>query len=148
MKRLLITLLVAVGFVAYTNAQNKTVTLQNDAVAKIEFKSTEHNFGDVKQGKPVTAKFVFTNTGNAPLVLTPPKPSCGCTTASYTKEPIPPGGTGEVVATYNAASPGTFQKSVAVRYNGAEGDNAVFLYLKGNVVATPQESAPPVQVAP
>ena len=39
------------------------------AQGKLAAKQTNYNFGKVAQGKPVTAEFVLTNTGNAPVVI-------------------------------------------------------------------------------
>jgi hypothetical protein len=47
---------------------------------------------------------LFTNTGSTPLVISNVRGSCGCTVTDYTKEPIAPGKTGNVKATFNAAA--------------------------------------------
>lgn len=70
-----------------------------------------HDFGDIEKGKPVTYEFSFTNTTNETVLITNVKPACGCTAANYTKTPIKPGEKGMVAATFNAASPGGFQKT-------------------------------------
>jgi hypothetical protein len=81
---------------------------------------------------PVTHEFKFTNTGNAPLVISSVQASCGCTVTEYSKEPIPVGGQGYVKATYNAAKLGVFTKSVTVNANAEE--SVVQLTIKGEVV--------------
>lgn len=93
---------------------------------------TTHDFGRISQGKPVTAEFVFTNRGEGPLLISHAKGSCGCTGVEYSKEAILPGASGRIRATFNAAVPGTFNKSVIVESN-AEGGPAT-LYVKGEVV--------------
>ena len=99
-----------------------------------EFKwsETEHDFGKIKKGVPVTAEFKYTNTGKAPLSVTDVKASCGCTVPEYTKEATAPGKSGAVKATYNAANPGTFLKSITVTSN-VEGGPQI-LTIKGEVV--------------
>jgi len=71
------------------------------------------------------------------MVITNAQPSCGCTTPSWTREPIPPGGQGYVEATYNAAGIGAFDKSITVMSNVENG--VILLRIRGEVVpATPQ----------
>lgn len=78
---------------------------------------TTHDFGRIVQGKPVTAEFTFTNTGELPLLINYAKGSCGCTGVDYPKAPILPGQSGVVKATFNAAASGAFNKSVLVESN-------------------------------
>ena len=93
-----------------------------------------HDFGDIEKGKPVTYEFTFTNTTNETVLITTVKPACGCTAANYTKTPIKPGEKGMVAATFNAASPGGFQKSVTITTteNGVEAVKT--LSFKGKVL--------------
>ena len=100
-------------------------------VAEIKFDKETHDFGNIPQGVPATYEFVFKNTGKTPLIVTNAAASCGCTTPEWTKEPIKPGKTGMVKATFNAASPGPFTKSVTVVSNAK--NSTVILYLKGDV---------------
>lgn len=96
-------------------------------------KGSEHDFGKIPQGTPVTTTFEFTNTGKSPIVISNVKSSCGCTAPDYSKEPIAPGKKGFVKATFNAASMGVFNKSLTVVSNANEKD--VYLTIKGEVVA-------------
>ena len=90
------------------------------------------DFGKIKQGVPATHEFSFVNKGKVPMIITNAQPSCGCTIPAWTKDPIPPGGTGFVKATYNAASPGLFDKSITVTANVESG--MVMLRIRGEVV--------------
>ena len=99
--------------------------------AAFTWMQTSFDFGKIKVGVPVTHEFKFTNTGDAPLVITSVQASCGCTVAEYTKEPIPAGAQGFVKATYNAAKAGVFTKTVTINANTEE--NAVLLTIKGEV---------------
>lgn len=92
---------------------------------------TSFDFGKIKVGIPVTHEFKFTNSGDAPLVITSVQASCGCTVAEYSKEPIPSGGQGFVKATYNAAKAGVFTKTVTINSNTQDG--VVLLTIKGEV---------------
>lgn len=93
---------------------------------------TTFNFGQIKIAVPVTHEFTFTNNGKEPLIISSVQASCGCTVASYTKDPILPGGKGFVKATYNAAKAGTFTKTITVNSNVDGG--VVLLTIKGEVV--------------
>jgi hypothetical protein len=100
--------------------------------ALFNWRSATHDFGRISQGKPVTAEFTFTNTGELPLVINNAKGSCGCTGVDYPKAAVLPGQTGKIKATFNAASLGAFNKTVMVESN-AEGGSQT-LSFKGEVV--------------
>jgi len=103
-------------------------------VAVFAWDNTTHDFGKIKQGTPVTHEFKFTNTGKTALVITNVQASCGCTTPAWTKEPVMPGGQGFIKATFNAASPGGFNKTITVTANIETG--FVQLTIKGEVQPT------------
>ncbi len=104
---------------------------------KVEFKKMEHNFGTIKEeAGAVTTQFEFTNKGDAPLVIHRVSSSCGCTTPSYSKEPILPGKSGSISARYTTMNrPGAFSKSIRVYSNVP--DTVYVLTIKGKV--TPRE---------
>jgi hypothetical protein len=101
-------------------------------MAVATFEASTYDFGKIKQGVPVDHEFKFTNTGKIPMVITNVAASCGCTTPDWTKDPIPPGGSGFIKATFNAASPGGFNKTVTVTSNIENG--FVQLTIRGEVV--------------
>jgi hypothetical protein len=102
---------------------------------KLEFDELVHDFGTIKEELgTVTHAFKFTNTGDKPLVITKVQASCGCTTSGWTKEPVKPGETGEVLATYRTSA-GPFNKSLTVTANGVPN---VTLHIKGNVTKKPE----------
>ncbi|MBE0652599.1 MAG: DUF1573 domain-containing protein, partial [Bacteroidales bacterium] len=84
----------------------------------------------------VTCKFEFTNTGNEPLIIQRVTASCGCTTPTWTRQPVMPGEKGFVNAAYNPANrPGKFDKSITVQTNSAT--PSVRLRIIGNVIPKP-----------
>jgi len=89
-----------------------------DDVAK--FSSETVDMGKLKLNNPVTATFTVTNISKEDLVIENVTPGCGCTKSDYTKEPIKPGKTGTITATYNAAAPGKFTKTVYVKFLGVD----------------------------
>jgi hypothetical protein len=88
----------------------------DSAVAK--FNSTVIDLGKIKQDNPTTATFEVTNIGTEPLVIEQATPTCGCTIGDYTKEPIAPGKSGFIKATYNAKNVGMFEKRLNVKFAG------------------------------
>lgn len=100
--------------------------------SKVTWDVQNHQFGKIEKGKPVSFDFTFTNTTDKPILLTKVKPSCGCTATKYTKTPVKPGAKGFVTATYNAASPGKFHKTIRVTTN-EEGTAPKVLIIKGEV---------------
>lgn len=69
-----------------------------------EFKFTEenHNFGTIEEGTVAKHDFIFTNTGEAPLIITNASGSCGCTVPSWPREPIAPGEQGTIHVEFNS----------------------------------------------
>lgn len=104
----------------------------------ISWDEPTYDFGDVKEdGGKVTHKFSFTNTGSEPLVITNVRPSCGCTSSDYTKEPVPAGGKGYVSASFNPLRRvGKNSKSVTVTTNGTPPTTT--LRFTVNVLAKPR----------
>ena len=113
MKKLIFTTLLMVCSMPVTWAQKP---------AQIKFAKTTHNFGSFSEKEPkMTYTFTFTNEGEQPLVINQVIASCKCTIPEYSKDPILPGGTGEIKVTYNGSEqiPGHFKKFIIVRSNGA-----------------------------
>jgi hypothetical protein len=114
-------------FAAFASSQQKQAVI-------VVSDSSLYDFGDVKEADgPVTHVFKVKNSGDAPLVITKVTASCGCTTPDWTKEPIAPGKTGEVKATFDVnGRVGPFTKTISVFSNGSSG--SYVLTIKGNVI--------------
>ena len=69
----------------------------------IQWTDTLRDFGKITEGQQLDVSFGFKNTGTKPLVIYRIQPSCGCTAAEPPKEPIAPGGMGEIKATFNSS---------------------------------------------
>ncbi|MNJ99395.1 hypothetical protein D3C87_171710 [compost metagenome] len=120
-----------------------TDATKNMVPSGITWKEESHSFGDIEKGKPVSHEFSFKNTTKQTVLLTNVKASCGCTATNYTKTPIKPGETGTVTATFNAASPGSFSKTITVTTNDSDVNKV--LTIKGKVLAPATEAAPAKQ---
>lgn len=102
-------------------------------VFKFAEKDNTHDFGTIPEGPKATYAFTFTNTGNAPLIITNAQASCGCTSPEFPKEPILPGKKAKISVTYTSQGhPGPFNKSVYLTSN-ATGEAKYELFIKGNV---------------
>lgn len=97
----------------------------------LEVDKTVHNFGDIKmKSGPVSCSFTITNTSNEPAVIYQVVTSCGCTDASWTKEPIMPKKTGKVSVTYtNDEGPYPFDKTITVYISSSK--KPVLLKIRG-----------------
>lgn len=85
---------------------------------KMEFETTEHDFGTIKEGDIVEHTYAIKNTGEAPLIIQSAQPSCGCTVPDFSKEPIPVGGTGYVKAKFDSNGKQNVQnKTITVTAN-------------------------------
>ena len=108
--------------------------------AKIEFKDKDNtiDYGTVnKEDDNGLRAFVFTNTGNAPLIIKDAKSTCGCTVPSFPKEPIAPGQTGKIEVKYNM-NPGPIRKTITIETNAVNYEEGrVALKIKGDVVVKP-----------
>ena len=99
----------------------------------IKFEKNEWVFGKVKQNKPVTYEFKFTNPGMVPLIIESAVAECGCTTPVYPKKPIMKGKTGTIKVTYDAKNAGSFTKKVTVKLVNVT--ETKILTITGEVVA-------------
>ena len=129
MKKIFATLCMALTAVAVM-AQQPVIT----------FEKIEHDFGKINEADGrVTTVFSFKNEGMAPLVLSNVRASCGCTTPTWTKEPVEPGQTGSITVTYNPnGRPGRFQKTITITSNATEATKKLF--IKGEVI--PKQAKP------
>lgn len=128
MKRIITIVLIAVSLPMFAQQLGPHISWDND----------KYDFGEILEANgKVTHKFEFTNTGNEPLVITNVRPSCGCTSSDYTKEPVMPGSKGYVSATYNPLRrPGKFSKTITITTN-TESPTSV-LRFTGNVIPKPK----------
>lgn len=109
---------------------NLAQAAERDAVASkfpvIEFDKTEHDFGEIEAKTPVETVFSYKNTGEAPLVITDIKSSCGCTVPKdWSREPLAPGDTGQFTVKFNGSGTNKVSKTVTVTANTEKGTETV-----------------------
>lgn len=105
---------------------NVEVAAARDEAAKklpvMTFEKAEHDFGTIEQNAPQETTFKFTNTGNAPLIITNATSSCGCTVPEYPKNvPIAPGESGELLVKFNGSGQNLVTKTITVAANTEKG---------------------------
>lgn len=122
------------SFSAIAPVQALVCTNENSSItaSTIVWKAETVDVGEIPQGTPKVIVYEFKNTGKTAVVITNVKGSCGCTATDYTKEPILPGKSAKVTATYNAANKGAFTKTVTVTTSAEE--TPKILTLKGTVI--------------
>lgn len=124
-------------------ADNVATASERDEVSKklpvMAFEKQEHDFGNIVQGTPQETVFTFKNTGDAPLIITDARSSCGCTVPQYPKNtPIAPGDSGELVVKFNGSGKNQVTKTVTVTANTEKGSEL----LRIKAFVTPKDEAP------
>jgi Protein of unknown function (DUF1573) len=93
---------------------------QKKAEEVVKFKETVYDFGKIKQGTPVTHDFPFTNASDGPVIIESAVASCGCTTPTKPEGAVLKGKDDKIIAGFNAAAPGPFNKSITVKIAGID----------------------------
>ena len=120
MKKLIVVALISL--IGYTSS----------AQAKISFKNETVDYGKIVKGSDGIRVFEFTNTGDAELVVTNVKSSCGCTVPKKPEGPVAPGASGSIEVKYDTNRVGPIRKTVTVYSNADEPIKA--LKIKGEVL--------------
>ena len=103
-----------------------------DKVAKIEFETETIDYGTIEKGSDGLRVFKFKNTGDAPLIVSAVKSSCGCTVPKKPTAPILPGDSGEIEVKYDTNRVNPIRKTITVTSNADT--PTVALKIKGTVI--------------
>lgn len=106
---------------------------------QIEFTETAIDYGEIARNADGVREFAFTNTGDAPLLISSARGSCGCTVPSFPREPIAPGASNVIKVKYDTNRIGAFTKYVTLTTNALE-NPTVRLTIRG-VVKNEQPNA-------
>ena len=101
--------------------------------AIITFENTVIDYGTVYKGADGVRDFVFTNTGDAPLIISNVKSTCGCTIPKKPEKPILPGESDKIQVKYDTKRVGFIRKSISVTSNASNSN--VVLKITGQVIA-------------
>ncbi len=119
---------------------NLNATVSTGPTTTIQYDADKYNFGVVDEGEVVKHVYKFKNTGKEPLIISNAKGSCGCTVPTWPKEPVPPGGSGEIKVEFNSkGKPGPQSKRVTVTAN--TNPSETFLEISGEVRGKEQPAA-------
>jgi Protein of unknown function (DUF1573) len=146
MKRIHFFILVSAFIAASCNNEEKkpadvsTIMQDSSKYTTIQWLDSSVDFGSRKMGDLVAITFTCKNTGDKPLYLYNVHPSCGCTVADYTKEPIAPGQEGKINAQFDTkkSHPGEVHKAIFVTSNNS---NEVPPSLKFTGIILPSDSS-------
>ena len=109
-----------------------------EKVAKIEFKTDVIDYGTIEKGADGLRVFEFTNTGNAPLIISKVTSTCGCTVPKKPERPILPGEKGQIEVKYDTQRVNPIRKTITVLSNADT--PTVALKIKGDVVDAGQKN--------
>ena len=102
-------------------------------IPNIEMIETSYDFGEMQQGESATHDFILKNTGDADLIITAAKGSCGCTIPEWPKNPIGKGEEAAIKVTFNSAGKlGKQNKTVTLVTNAIP--NTKVITINGNVI--------------
>ncbi len=130
-----------IGLVGFTSCKDKTTQKMNidqtevtsaqsqSNMAVMSFDKKVHDFGEIQQNAPQETVFTFTNTGDAPLIITNATSSCGCTIPEYPKNtPIAPGEKGNLTVKFNGSGMNKVTKTIRVQTNTASGEEILQIH--------------------
>lgn len=100
---------------------------QEQKYPKLVFDNTTHDFGNINEGDIVEHDFTFKNEGEAPLIITNARASCGCTVPEYPKnKAIAPGEEGKMTIRFNSnGRPNQQMKSIRITSNTEKGQETL-----------------------
>ena len=84
---------------------------------EFKFEQETIDYGKIIKGSEGERTFVFTNIGDAPLMIQSIKSSCGCTVPKKPEAPIMPGEKGEIKVSYDTKRIGGFSKQITILSN-------------------------------
>jgi len=119
MKKITFLLTFAIAFLttAVSSAQKLNTVDNSQNAGKVEWLNRQADFGKIPFGVPVTREFKVKNISRENLMILQVRTTCACTSVIWSQEPIPPGQTGVIIATFDAQKEGDFYKVLAVSTN-------------------------------
>jgi len=130
--------------------ENVAQAAQRDANASkipvMQFDKTEHDFGTIQDGTPVETVFTYKNVGNAPLVVTDIKTTCGCTVPQdWDRNPLAVGESSKFTVKFNGKGNGAVKKTLTVVANTEKGNEPVSIKANINNPNAPNPEVNPLQ---
>jgi len=121
------------------NEANVSVAAERDANSGkfpiLQFEASSHDFGEIQANQQVETVFKYKNVGDAPLVITDIKSSCGCTVPEdWSREPLAKGESGHFTVKFNGSGANKITKTVTITANTEKGTENVSIsaFVKAN----------------
>lgn len=92
---------------------------------EFKFEKETIDYGKIEKGTDGKRKFIFTNVGDAPIIIKDVKSSCGCTIPKKPEKPVMPGEKGEIEVSYDTNRLGGFSKTITVYSNAKNKQKAI-----------------------
>jgi len=121
-----------ISFSQNVEDQTKSSVDESEMGPLMKFEDIVIDYGVIQQNSEPYREFKFVNTGNAPLVISNAKGSCGCTVPEWPKEPIAPRASNTISVRYATNRIGKFSKKITLTTN--EVKNSHVLTIKGEVL--------------
>ena len=120
------------------NNPKSAATAEEQPAPVMQFDSLVKQFGTITQGETIERVFTFTNEGDADLIMTSARGSCGCTVPTWPREPIAPGESGEIEVVFNSeGKKGTQHKNIYIIANTTPAKNTIT--IRGKVLTPANE---------
>jgi hypothetical protein len=132
-------ILISLVFLITISCSEKSGDKAGRKAAKIDFKETIHDFGEIEFGGDGSFDFKFTNKGKSPLILENVRSTCGCTVPEWTREPVNPSDTGSIRVIYDTHRVGAFSKTLIIYSNAA--NSPIRIFIKGRVLPSEENPA-------
>lgn len=105
---------------------------------KFQFEENNFDFGTINSGAEVVHVYKFKNVGDADIVISQVKGSCGCTSPQYPQNPVKPGEEGEIKVTFRSKGmAGQVVKDITILANTVP--TTKILTISGEVLATKEK---------
>ena len=101
--------------------------------AEFSFHDKTWKFPKTNEGQPVSHYYTFTNTGDAPLIITSYVVECHCTELKFPDYPIAPGATDSVLMTFDTKGKYYNQERSIIISSNAKRKETI-IWFKGYVI--------------
>ena len=111
-----------------TNNTNSNLVANNTngKYPVMTFDRKVHDFGNIIDGQAQETVFNYTNTGDAPLVISEIKSTCGCTVPQdWSRAPLLPGESSKFTVKFNGKGINQTSKTVTIKANTKSGTESV-----------------------
>ncbi len=140
MKRIILSAVVLLAFAACNQSKtnstedvNTTTSVSAEGAPAFKFEKEVYDVGKIKQGEKVSFDFIFTNTGNTPLIISDAVATCGCTVPEIPKEPVAAGAKSKINVVFSSAGKeGVQDKVVTITANTIPAQTKI--HLIGEVI--------------